>query len=64
MQRFKPKSAVVKLDEYACDLNLTLSNGGYTVTPMTKKGFVNMWGGVKGDHGVRYWEFILLYVSL
>jgi len=46
--------ARVKLDDYICDLNLEIEDGGYSCTPMSKDGFSYMWAGVKGTYGIRY----------
>ena len=44
----------VKLDDYICDLNLEIKNGGFSCSPMSDEGFSYMWGGAKATHGVRY----------
>ena len=49
----KPEEQV-KLDDYICDLNLEITNGGFSCAPLSKEGFSYMWGGAKATHGVRY----------
>nr|CAB3253876.1 heterogeneous nuclear ribonucleoprotein U-like protein 1 [Phallusia mammillata] len=43
----------VKLDDYICDLNLDITDGGYACIPQSSDGFSYMWGGVKATHGIR-----------
>lgn len=46
------ESTEVQLDRCNCDLNLEVSNHGYTAKPQSYHGFGYMWAGVRANYGV------------
>ena len=53
MSYYQTKTDEVKLDDYISDLNLEITNGGYSCAPMSKDGFCYMWAGAKATYGIR-----------